>query len=100
VFFISISKDPEIDTPERLRGWGERFGVSSGWTLVTGERAVISKLLRDFTGSVIGQEMHEAMVLIGNDRTGVWTTTDGLVSPQDLVKVIDRVSNARIAVKQ
>lgn len=94
VFFVSISQDPEIDTTDRLKKWGETFGVSSGWTLVTGEKTVISKLLWEFTGSVIGQEMHESMVLIGNEKTGVWTTLDGLSLPEDLVKVIDRVSRS------
>ena len=61
---------------------------------MTGEKTVISKLLWEFTGSAIGQEMHESMVLIGNEKTGVWTTLDGLSLPEDLVKVIDRVSRS------
>lgn len=40
VFFVSVSKDPETDTPERLRRWGEQFGVGGGWTLVTGEKGL------------------------------------------------------------
>lgn len=92
VFFISISKDPVNDTPEKLSKWGREYGVSSGWTLVTGEQEVIKKLLWDFTGDETGQGTHESMVIIGNDRTGVWTTTDGLLFPDDLVRVIDKVS--------
>ena len=94
VFFISVSKDPKNDTPEKLSKWGRQYGVSSGWTLVTGEQEVIKKLLWDFTGDETGQGMHESMVIIGNDRTGVWTTTDGLLLPEDLVKVIDNVSRS------
>jgi protein SCO1 len=97
VFFISISKDPENDTPEELSKWGQRFGVNTGWTLVTGETEVIRKILWDFVGEEIGQAMHESTVLIGNDKTGVWTTTDGLLSPEDLIKYIDRVSRSDVA---
>jgi protein SCO1/2 len=33
---VSISVDPEVDTPERLRAFAERFGGASQWTLLTG----------------------------------------------------------------
>jgi cytochrome oxidase Cu insertion factor (SCO1/SenC/PrrC family) len=95
VFFISVSKDPQNDTVERLTKWGKDYDVSSGWTLVTGAEAVIKKLLLDFNGEQIGQGMHESVLLIGNDKTGVWTSSDGLLFPEDIVKVIDAVSRAK-----
>ena len=94
VFFISISKDPLNDTPEKLSKWGKLYGVSSGWTLLTGEQPVIKKLLWDFVGEEIGQATHESTILIGNDRTGTWTAIDGLLLPEDLVKVIDDISRS------
>jgi len=94
VFFISISKDPQNDTPEKLSQWAKLYGVGSGWTLLTGEPPVIKKLLWDFTGEEIGQAMHESMIIVGNDRTGTWTATDGLLLPGELVKVIDEISRS------
>jgi len=92
VFLISISRDPLNDTPEELNKWGKLFGVGPGWTLATGDQPVIKKLLWDLTGEDIGQIAHESQVLIGNDRTGVWTSTDGLLLTDEIVKVIDEVS--------
>ena len=94
VFFISISKDPKNDTPESLSRWAKRYSVGSGWTLLTGEPPVIKKLLWNFAGEEIGQAMHEPMIIVGNDRTGTWTTTDGLLSSDELVKVIDEISRS------
>lgn len=91
VYFISISKDPLNDTPEELRKWGKLYGVGPGWTLLTGDLPVIKKLLWDFTGEEIGQVTHESQVLIGNDRTGVWTSTDGLLLTDELVQTLDRI---------
>ena len=91
IFFISISKDPLNDTPEKLSQWGKRYGVGAGWTLVTGDQPVIKKLLWDFTGEEIGQVTHESIVLIGNDRTGVWTSTDGLLLTDELMKTIEDI---------
>jgi len=95
VFFISISKDPQNDTPEKLSKWGKHYDVGPGWTLVTGETPTIKKLLWDLTGEEIGQVTHESQVLIGNDRTGVWTSTDGLLLTDELVKTIDDISGIR-----
>lgn len=93
VFFISVSKDPVNDTPESMSKWGKEYGVSTGWTLVTGDQPVIKKILWDFGGEVVGQSNHESIVLIGNDRTGVWTSTDGLLFPDEIIKVINEVTN-------
>jgi len=95
VFVVSISRDPLNDTPEELSKWGKLFGVGPGWTLATGDLPVIKKLLWDLTGEDIGQIAHESQVLIGNDRTGVWTSTDGLLLTDEILKVIDEVSASR-----
>lgn len=95
VFIISISKDPKSDTPEKLSKWAKRYGVGSGWTLLTGEPPVIKKLLWDFAGEEIGRAMHESLMIVGNDRTGTWTSTDGLLLPDEIVKVIDDVSRSK-----
>jgi len=97
IFVVSISKDPLNDTPEKLSKWGKRYGVGPGWTLVTGHHPVIKKLLWDFTGEEIGPVNHESIVFIGNDRTGVWTSTDGLLLTDELVKTIDEVLHSQTA---
>src|SRR3982751_6295679 len=35
VFLISVSVDPDNDTPSRLKSWAAGFGARPGWTLVT-----------------------------------------------------------------
>jgi cytochrome oxidase Cu insertion factor (SCO1/SenC/PrrC family) len=92
VFFISVSKDPETDTPARLKSWGEQFGAGGGWTLVTGEQGVMKRLVWDFTGEGLGQQMHSPILLIGNDRTGVWTEAEGLAAPEEVIREIDKVA--------
>jgi len=46
VRLVSISVDPNSDTPERLREYGARYGRNpSRWTLLTGEAGAVRKLL-------------------------------------------------------
>jgi cytochrome oxidase Cu insertion factor (SCO1/SenC/PrrC family) len=45
---LSITVDPERDTPELLTEWRKQFGTSSRWAAVRPDRAVLSKLLEIF----------------------------------------------------
>lgn len=44
VRFVSISVDPERDTPAKLREYAERFRKDDRWTFLTGDRDEIVKL--------------------------------------------------------
>jgi len=88
VKLISISVDPTIDTPERLRDFADKFKAGPGWTFVTGEKSEIDSLLQRLGAGLGNKNDHTSMVLIGNDPADVWTRTYGLSSPSVLMKVI------------
>ena len=88
VKLISISVDPTIDTPERLRDFADKFKAGPGWTFVTGEKSDIDSLLQRLGAGLGNKNDHTSMVLIGNDPADVWTRTYGLSSPTVLLKVI------------
>lgn len=88
---ISISVDPVNDTPQRLKAWGEKFGAKPGWTFLTGKKQDVDKLLKALQVFTPVKEDHSPMVLAGNDTKGQWTRVNGLVSPAQLVQVIEGV---------
>jgi cytochrome oxidase Cu insertion factor (SCO1/SenC/PrrC family) len=88
VKLISISVDPTVDTPERLRDFAEKFKAGPGWTFVTGDKTEIDSLLQRLGAGVGNKNDHTSMILIGNDPADVWTRTYGLSSPTVLLKVI------------
>lgn len=92
---ISVSVDPTIDTPERLRDFAGKFKVGPGWTFVTGEKSDIDTLLRQLGAGVGNKNDHTSMILIGNDTADVWTRTYGLSSPTVLIKVMTETSNRK-----
>ncbi|MET0647628.1 MAG: hypothetical protein ABW208_13510, partial [Pyrinomonadaceae bacterium] len=59
---------------------------------VTGEERVMKKLILDFTGGGPGEQLHSPILLIGNDRRGVWTVAEGPATTTELIKAIDKVS--------
>ena len=89
---ISISVDPTIDTPERLRDYAAKFKAGPGWTFVTGGKDEIDSLLQALGVAVANKNDHTPMILIGNDEAKYWTRAYGLSSPTTLIKTITEVA--------
>ncbi|HEX2642390.1 MAG TPA: SCO family protein [Thermoanaerobaculia bacterium] len=94
VRLISVSVDPATDTPERMKAWGQRFGAGPGWTLVTGSRDEVTRLLKALGAYTPSINDHSPLVLIGNDARGDWTRAYGLAAPAKLVELIDAAAPA------
>ena len=93
VQLVSVSVDPIVDTPERLRDFAAKFSAGPGWTFVTGNKSEIDSLLRALGVPVADKNDHTPVVLIGNDVTDYWTRTYGLSPPATLTKVIIEAAN-------
>ena len=49
IHFVSITVDPQNDTPERLRRYAEQFGANvAGWSFLTGTKAQIDEVVRGY----------------------------------------------------
>ena len=92
---ISVSVDPAVDTPERLRDFAAKFKAEPGWAFVTGNTSDINSLLQQLGVSVTNKNDHTPMILIGNDEAGYWTRAYGLSSPTSLVKLITEAANRK-----
>lgn len=57
---VSITVDPEYDTPEVLAEYADRFGAGEGWHFLTGERPAIYQLSRDGFKLLVDPEAGEA----------------------------------------
>src|SRR5262245_6486889 len=94
IYLITVSVDPETDTPERLKTWGAMFGAKPGWTFVTGAKPEIDKVSMALTGAVALKGEHSPVVYIGNDKTGIWTRAYGLHDTERFSKLIEEVTNS------
>jgi protein SCO1/2 len=72
IFFISMTVDPERDTPERLKEYAERFGAGPGWSFVTGKPADIRAINYKFGDRSAILSEHRNEIVMGNDTTGEW----------------------------
>jgi protein SCO1/2 len=94
VHLISVSVDPAVDTPERLKTWAAKFGALPGWTLVTGAKPEVDKLLKALKVFTPDKTDHSPIVLVGDDARGEWTRVWGLAPPADLARTIERMAGA------
>ena len=95
VKLVSVSVDPVVDTPERLRAFAEKFNVDQGWTFVTGDKGEIDSLLLSLGAPVTNKNDHTPMILIGNDSMNYWTRAYGLSSPTKLVDLIAEAASRK-----
>lgn len=95
IALISVSVDPTVDIPERLKSFGEKFHAGPGWTLVTGNKSDIDKLLEALGAAVANKTDHTPMILIGNDTAQYWTRAYGLAHADKLIDVISDAAARR-----
>jgi len=95
VSLISVSVDPTVDTPERLRDFAAKFKAAPGWTFVTGTQSEIDSLLKALGFAVANKNDHSPMILIGDDAAGYWTRAYGLSSPTSLAQAISDVAGRK-----
>lgn len=89
--FITISLDPDQDTPQKLTSFASQFHRQPGWTLLTGHKPSIQKVLRALGGDVIEKELHTPIIILGNDKTGQWVRYRSLVPVAELKKRIENL---------
>ncbi|HSS51525.1 MAG TPA: SCO family protein [Thermoanaerobaculia bacterium] len=100
VHLISVSVDPGVDNPERLKAWAGKFGAGPGWTLVTGDRNEVIRLLKALGVYTAAITEHSPLVLLGNDAGHRWTRAYGLAAPAKLAELIEQISPAAVAKKE
>ena len=72
VFFVSITLDPENDTPEKLHTFKQSFDADKGWTFLTGSRENIDAIRFKLGEKARALNLHRTDMVIGNAKTGVW----------------------------
>jgi protein SCO1/2 len=89
VHLISVSIDPQSDTPAKLKAWSEKLGAGPGWTLVTGEKDEVVRLLKSLGAFDVDIRRHTPSLLLGNDRDKRWTRAYSLAPAAQLAGLLD-----------
>jgi len=91
IFFVSMTVDPEHDTPAVLKAFAEAFDASApGWQFVTGQPDDIKAINAKFGDRSAERSLssHRNEILIGNDATGDWQRDSAFNDVSQLVMTI------------
>lgn len=97
VRLLSVSIDPLTDTPERLKAWGAKFHAGPGWTLLTGRKEEVDRLLKAMGVFTSDPGSHAPLLLLGDDAAGRWTRAYGLAPPAKIVQLLDGLATSGAA---
>ena len=100
VFLVSITVDPEMDTPAALKQYATSLDAPDGWLFLTGSRTNVDLVLHKLGQYVADKNDHTTVMIIGNERTGLWKKAFGLARPDELAKVVESVINDKMPARQ
>ena len=103
VVLLSITVDPEHDTPAALKSYAEGHAAKPGWYFLTGS-------VRDIDGirTVLGardrfnvEGPHTSVLIYGNAETGQWATAptqgDPTLIARTVMRLVDLAQRQRLA---
>ena len=83
---VSITIDPEHDTPHVMQEYLKRYRARPGWDFLTGNRADIDRVMKAFNAYIPNKMSHYQLILIRSPRDGKWTRIKELISSADLLE--------------
>src|SRR5690606_12999227 len=95
VQLISISIDPQTDTPERLLEYSGFFQGGPGWRWLTGSPEAVTETLRALGSWSADYSNHPPLILVGSGDSRQWSRYYGFTDPEELVAKVEELSHAR-----
>lgn len=96
VRMVSVSIDPENDTPARLKAYAHRYNAGPHWQLLTGSVANSFAVQNAFEVAVGDKMNHKPLAFIrARGRDAGWVRMDGLVAASDIINELNRLESIK-----
>ena len=83
---VSISIDPEHDTPKVLKAYLKKYKAKPGWDFLTGSREDILLVTKTFTAYTADKMQHYPLTFVYSPVQDRWFRIDGLVATAELME--------------
>src|SRR5215213_5911960 len=93
VLLVSISVDPETDTPAVIKEYSKKFHARAGWLFLTGKKENVDWALYKVGQYVEDKQDHTTVIIVGNEATGLWKKALGMAKPAELIQIVESVAN-------
>ncbi len=92
VHVVSITVDPDHDTPQVLAEYARRVKAKPGWHFLSGSSTQVTTALRRIGQYTDAPENHMNLIIVGNDTDGDWRKVHGLAGMKEVVtEILDAV---------
>jgi len=91
VHLVSISIDPEHDTPKKMKEYLRRYDAKPGWDFLTGTKKDIKKVLDALNAYTADKMYHLPLALLHSSADNRWIRIYGLIGTSDLVAEYEKV---------
>jgi len=92
VRMVSISIDPETDTPERLKAYAREFRAGPEWLFLTGTEAASEAAQKAFDADWGNKMRHQPVTFLRPAGSESWLRLEGLTSVSELMEVFRKFS--------
>jgi protein SCO1/2 len=92
VQLISISIDPENDSPKVMKEYLKRYRAKPGWDFLSGSREDIDKVMKAFNAYIPNKMYHYPLTLIHAPKDVAWIRIFGLTSTSEFYNEYKKVS--------
>jgi protein SCO1/2 len=92
VRMVSISIDPEHDTPAALRAYADKYGAGPQWQMLTGRLADSIAVQRAFDVYRGDKMNHQPATFLRASPDQPWVRLDGFASADDILRELRSVS--------
>jgi protein SCO1/2 len=90
---VSVTIDPENDTPAIMKEYLARYRAQPGWDFLTGSRADINQVMNSFDAYFPAKMSHRPIYFIRTSTPGQWLRLDGMIDGQSLLAEVERTVN-------
>ena len=95
VELVTITVDPNRDTPARLLAYSKKFNADTGWSWLTGAQDNVTTTLTAFGAYTVNFEDHPAMIMVGDAEKNRWYRYYGFSSPDEIESKVKELLRQR-----
>jgi protein SCO1/2 len=88
---VSLTIDPDNDTPERMLKFASSFGVLPGWQFLTGRFDDLVRVQRHFDVYRGSKVAHPPVLMMRRSARAPWVRAEGYPTPDDVSALIQRL---------
>jgi protein SCO1 len=94
IHMVSMTLQPQFDTPRALKDYVKRYDIGPGWTFITGKPAEMELIRRKLgfynDNPALDADLanHTGMVRIGNEKFDRWFMMPALAKPAQIARAI------------